>query len=1166
MSETIKTNERELAGKIAQWFNEHIQRNNLPFSSASNESGIKVGRKTYFGDIIIWKNRETSKAFSYLELKPPFGVAEDIERFRRKAVALGVEIAYTWDFQTLVAYKIEKNILLPLDTETHNVLTTIEDWKRGDVQADIKAYIHKICEELLSISEKGKFRKFTPEKHYFINLLRKTTNDLIPIFEKFIKQEHRKKINNDKINKYVCEQGITYPSDYEFYKLIASQRVYGLVTKIIFYLTIKRYFTDLPDLQNKNEDDISKTIDNAFTKAGEIDWQAVFIKSPIEELGVPEESFLYLQELFSHLKIYNFGALPEDVIGELFEEIIDPEKRHLLGQYFTREDLVDLIIATVVNDAEKHYADPTCGSGTFLIRLYSRLKYLSPKLKHEDILEKIWGIDIGQFPAELSAINLFRQNVSNFDNFPRVVNKDIFDIKKGGYFEFPPPNVGKNYVKINIPIPEFYGLVGNFPFIRQELIEKKIPGLKKKLAMLLAEEYFFTYPKLFELNGTKSVHIDELNDKPKEEQMKIIRQWIDKKQVKLKLSGQADIFTYIFIHTATLLAKHGSFAIITSNAWLDASYGSVLKEFFLDNFKIKMIVASYAEPWFEVVAENTIFTVLEKDDSKKSRDENIVHFVKLKKKLEELIPERDLQLESIKRWQRIDSIIRTIDSANYAAVTLTEDIKNYENDDLKIRLLKQAYLCQETISQGEMSRWGKYLRSPDVYFEILEKCKYKLVPFSKMAKTRFGTKTGINDFFYLTSIAVNKKDKTITCKNKRGWEGSIESVYLKDVIKDPSKFEKIIIDKAQDKKLIFICNKSKEELKKLGHLGALAYIQYGEKQINKNNIKFQNIPSVKSRKYWYGINKFIDDEIVYLAASNNRFLTFYNSNKYILDKRLYGIKSKNDNVLKLLNSFFSILHLEASGKEINNGNAKEFTVEEVENMLLPDIDISYDITSLSQRKIKPIFEEVREKDRIALDSEILEKIGLDPKVYLPRIYDGITQMVRERLDLPKMRKAQQRQKITISYDQVKDSVIKECIGATLKKFPESFYTIGMSGKEYDTLDFENYNTSGQSLRVHSFINQHEVIDESDQVIFTSNGSIKAEFAVLLAKPNIFMLKIPKEEKVVESIINNYNAYMMQLREQIELNANQKLHSWADAEKMTKEILEEYGIQCTSRDI
>ena len=44
------------------------------------------------------------------------------------------------------------------------------------------------------------------------------------------------------------------------------------------------------------------------------------------------------------------------------------------------------------------------------------------------------------------------------------------------------------------------------------------------------------------------------------------------------------------------------------------------------------------------------------------------------------------------------------------------------------------------------------------------------------------------------------------------------------------------------------------------------------------------------------------------------------------------------------------------------------------------------------------------------------------------------------------------------------------------------------------------------------MNQHEVSDESEQVIFTTDNLIKAEFATLLAKPNIFRLKIPKDEK------------------------------------------------------
>lgn len=543
MNERIRSNERELASKIAQWFNEHIQRNNYPFTSASNETGIKVGSKIYFGDVVIWENRETNKAYSYIELKPPFGKSEDLERFRQKAIELHVNIAYTWNFQNLNAYKVKENELILLDSETHSVLTNINNWKRGDVQADIKAYIHKICGELLTLSETGRFRKFKPEKHYFINFIRKIVNDLIPVFESFIRTEHRKKANKDRINKFVVEQGITYPSDEEFYKLIASQRVYGLITKIIFYLTIKRYFKDLPLLQQEDNNDIKNALNAAFHKASEIDWQAVFLEGPIDELGLPEEIYSTLQELFSHLKIYNFGELPEDVIGELFEEIIDPEQRHNLGQFFTNEDLVDFIIASTVDEPNKFYADPTCGSGTFLIRLYSRLKFLKSSLKHEDILERIWGIDIGKFPAELSTINLFRQQPTNFDNFPRVINKDIFKIRKGDEFKFPPPHAGGNYVKIKIALPEFYGVVGNFPYIRQELIEKKVEGFKKQLVQLLAEEYIFSYPELFNFKKDKTYELEELKKHPTDKQIKTINNWINNNHLDLKLSGQADIYS-----------------------------------------------------------------------------------------------------------------------------------------------------------------------------------------------------------------------------------------------------------------------------------------------------------------------------------------------------------------------------------------------------------------------------------------------------------------------------------------------------------------------------------------------------------------------------------------------------------------------------------------------
>jgi hypothetical protein len=1165
----IKTNERELASKVAQWFNEQIKRGKYPFTSASCETGIKVSKTTYFGDIIIWGNREINKAFSYIELKPPFGKTENIERFQKKAVQLNVKIAYTWDFQSLNAYEIKDNKIELTATESYSILTNIEDWKRGDKQAHIKAFISRICDELLNFSEKGKFRKFKPEKHYFIRFLRNIVDDLIPLFEQFIRVFHKQKEYKSIINKFVAEQGIAYPNDEDFYRLIASQRVYGLITKIIFYLTIKRHFKELPNLYTEDEKDIEANLNSAFSQAREIDWQAVFETDPIEDLGIPEEAYTSLNELFSHLKIYNFGALPEDVIGELFEEIIEPKRRHELGQYFTREDLVDLIISIIVNDKDKIYADPTCGSGTFLIRMYDRLKFLSAnRMNHEEILDRIWGIDIGKFPAELSTINLFRQDSSNFENFPRILNKDIFDINTGKEVEFPPNNINynQNYNKIKIKIPEFYGIVGNFPYIRQELIEKNVKGYKQFLTKLLAYEYLADYPKLFKLNHVKEAEFKNFLEKPESERKKLIDHWLKNKFVELKLSGQADIYTYIFIHTATLLSKAGSFAVITSNSWLDVAYGSVLKEFFLDHFKIKMIVASWAEPWFDDAAVNTVFTVLEKCDDEKERNNNLVHFVKLKKKFIELIPERNLKLESNNRWRRIDGIVNTIESAQYKAKKIDKKISSFKNEQMRVRLIEQNELSKEIEKQNELSQWGKYLRAPDVYFEILEKCKGKLFPLKEVADVRFGIKTGINEFFYLKPIEEDKKEKTIICENSRGWKGEIESVYLKQVIKSPKESDSIIIDPKKLKNLIFICNKSKEELKKSNHLLALKYIEWGETQRTKENKPWPEVPSVQGRKFWWWLLDNKPAKILFQMINNERFLVYANESNVKVDHNLFEYlledKETINSAIKYLNStFFAIIKEVNSRINLGDGATKTEGVDWNNLMLISKepLKVDYNIAKLMGRKVKSISEEVKLKDRQELDKAVLKSLGLNPDEYLPRIYEGLTKMVKERLELPKMRKKSKKQKVKTSYEEVKKTVLNEVIGEHIKKFPEDFYTVAKLGHDYERVETEVYNTSGKELHIDEFINICTLIDEEGEVIFDTKNLSEAEFAVILAKPDVYRLKIPKDEKIINKILENYKNYISQLEEQLEANAQQKLHSWNEAEQMAKEILEEYGL-------
>lgn len=169
---------------------------------------------------------------------------------------------------------------------------------------------------------------------------------------------------------------------------------------------------------------------------------------------------------------------------------------------------------------------------------------------HHKLLPQLWGVDIARFPAQLATINLFRQDLSDYNNFPRVVSEDFFGVRPGMTFEFPPPRVALDPDhKEKETIPLFDGIVGNFPYIRQELIERSSPGYKKDLERALFEDWHSEYRELF-------------------------------RDHRLCLSGQADIYAYLFFHVAAHLKVGGRMGIVVSNAWLDVAYGHELQNSF----------------------------------------------------------------------------------------------------------------------------------------------------------------------------------------------------------------------------------------------------------------------------------------------------------------------------------------------------------------------------------------------------------------------------------------------------------------------------------------------------------------------------------------------------------------------------------------------------------
>jgi len=101
--------------------------------------------------------------------------------------------------------------------------------------------------------------------------------------------------------------------------------------------------------------------------------------------------------LMSLLKNYNLKELSEDVLKSLYQELVDPQTRHDLGEFYTPDWLAHRIIRKFMDENSRgSFLDPSCGSGTFLYLTIrekrNRLHDSTDTLEH--ILDSVFGIDI----------------------------------------------------------------------------------------------------------------------------------------------------------------------------------------------------------------------------------------------------------------------------------------------------------------------------------------------------------------------------------------------------------------------------------------------------------------------------------------------------------------------------------------------------------------------------------------------------------------------------------------------------------------------------------------------------------------------------------------------------------------------------------------------------
>jgi hypothetical protein len=123
-----------------------------------------------------------------------------------------------------------------------------------------------------------------------------------------------------------------------------------------------------------------------------------------------DKSFKNLKKAFrliaQEISTFDFENVDEDVLKGVYQELIDLDTRHALGEYYTPDWLCERVVREFDFKPNQKILDPSCGSGSFLRAIIHRIKYLNPKTTVEEINNQIYGIDIHPLSVQIAKTTL----------------------------------------------------------------------------------------------------------------------------------------------------------------------------------------------------------------------------------------------------------------------------------------------------------------------------------------------------------------------------------------------------------------------------------------------------------------------------------------------------------------------------------------------------------------------------------------------------------------------------------------------------------------------------------------------------------------------------------------------------------------------------------------
>ena len=1010
----MPVDERTFAAQIAGWVTGYLNDNpHLPFDQATVEK--HVGQSTQRHDFCLY-SRHADQPVLTGEIKMPDSPKgrhslnnELVEDALLKASREGVRYCFTWNVRQFVLFDshmqgvpyTQRHIEGPSNVADVQIS---DDVNKPWVQDDIKGYWKQFLDRFTDLLEGKRAFQPAPIDQRFIAWLEAALEDpIINTADNLWEQsqndpEFRRNLYSWMLSQS-WEPSINPQQQRQNLDRVSRLSCYILVTRLVFYQVLRRRFTKMAQISVDGVDtseELQNTLEARFD-------EAVLYSRDYETVFRPEKndfgySIPFLSpaaprdwgKLIRRIEDFDFSTLDFEVIGQMYERLISPSERRRFGQFYTSPDVVDLINAFCIRNADDQVLDPACGGGTFLVRAYYRKRQLAgitedTPTTHEQLLDETFGVDIGPFPAQLSTINLAVRHLSDQGNYPRIARANFFDAQAGMPL-YDIPLTGDSTRSISLG--KMDAVVGNPPYIRQEAIN---PAEKKRYLELFRAEWPGQTP----------------------------------------LSGRSDIYAYFFAHAAHLLRQSGYLGFVTSVGWLDTDYGFKLQEFFLRNFRIVAVIESQVEKWFEDARVTTAVTILQREDNQWERNNNRVRFIQLKIPLADVVSQilhRPLSGEGDSSRQqdmdRVREIIEDLDSpttTDYWRVRIRTQRELWE-DGIALQVENDE---NETLNY-KAGKWGQYLRGPDSWFELMELASERMTPMQNLTTISRGFTSGADRFFcvrdftkqhlketpdpqeFLNRWGISREDtrKIRIVRDGNDVEHLVESRYLEPELHSLMEVKRAVVRKGDAGRLVINASASRASLRKT-HLGD--YIAFAEQQGWHTG---STIASRAQNRPWYDLdlrskNKRAD--LFWPKAQQYRHVVPLNEDKLTCKDRLYDVWVKEGVDKKLLWAVLNSTVVALSKHQFGRGAGIEGNLDthviDVNAMLIPDIRAVDSETAtrtvaacerISRRdSLRFLHQEFELEDRRELDDATLTILGIRDPDTRSKLRDRIYQNIRE---------------------------------------------------------------------------------------------------------------------------------------------------------------------------